>query len=189
MGQSYSNTWQYQVVVKAPVTYANKRFEEKEELRDSHILWEMDREKTYFRSALEKMSPSKIKDKLDHEKMRRTNNNFLAPVTESPKKSAVSALGVVKATPMIKVESQSHGAENTRDRTQNGFYSAASEGGSPNKIMSMTMPNGFRSKAGMNQSEIKEVVKSYFDKSPSTQQIVYPSSCTSPKNSNDRNNV
>ena len=57
MGSSYTNTWQYNVVVKAPITYANRNFEENEELRESHILWEMDREKTYFRSALEKINP------------------------------------------------------------------------------------------------------------------------------------
>jgi len=190
------------------VTYANKKFEEKEELRDSHILWEMDREKTYFRSALEKINPSKIKEQLEFEKMRRTNNGFLSlnqcAIDKtvdggSPTKSgAATAMAVgKKITSPIKIESASHGAENTRDRTQNGFYSSAvsSDGGSPSKLMSMTMPNGFRSSAkkaeGMNQSEIKEVVKSYFDKSPSTNHLNYggPSSGASPKNNNDRNNV
>jgi hypothetical protein len=50
------------VVVKAPVTYNNKKFEEKEELREAHLLWEMDHEKTYFRSALERINPQNIRN-------------------------------------------------------------------------------------------------------------------------------
>jgi hypothetical protein len=70
---SYPNAWQYTVVTKAPQTYFNKKFEEKEELRESHILWEMDREKTYFRSALERLNPQHIRNQVEMEKMRRTN--------------------------------------------------------------------------------------------------------------------
>jgi len=48
-------------MTKAPVTYFNKNFEEKEELREAHILWEMDHEKTYYKSVMEKMSGKKVK--------------------------------------------------------------------------------------------------------------------------------
>ena len=71
--QSYSNTWQYKVVVQAPQTYYNKKFEEKEELREQHVLWELDREKTYFRSAMEKINGQQIRTELENEKLRRTN--------------------------------------------------------------------------------------------------------------------
>ncbi len=70
---SYPNTWQYNVVAKAPMTYFNKNFEEKEELRETHILWEMDREKTYYKSAMEKFSPQKLREVADNERFRRTN--------------------------------------------------------------------------------------------------------------------
>ncbi len=70
---SYTNSWQYNVMVKAPVTYYNKKFEEKEELREQHIQWELDREKTYYRSALEKINPQEIKNQMENEKVRRTN--------------------------------------------------------------------------------------------------------------------
>lgn len=77
-----------------------------------------------------------------------------------------------------------HQIATIHERTGSGFYnsSAASTnngnpgGMSPLKLMSMTMPKGFVSpkngkKGGaheMNKSEIKEVVKSYFDKAPPT---------------------
>jgi hypothetical protein len=70
---SYSQAWQYTVVVKAPVTYFNKKYEEKEELRDAHIIWEMDRERTYYKSAMEKIPPSKIKEQAELERQRRSN--------------------------------------------------------------------------------------------------------------------
>jgi hypothetical protein len=70
---SYSQAWQYTVVVKAPVTYFNKKYEEKEELRDAHIIWEMDRERTYYKSAMEKIQPSKIKEQAELERQRRSN--------------------------------------------------------------------------------------------------------------------
>lgn len=70
---SYSQAWQYTVVVKAPVTYFNKKYEEKEELRDAHIIWEMDRERTYYKSAMEKIQPSKIKEQAELERKRRSN--------------------------------------------------------------------------------------------------------------------
>jgi hypothetical protein len=60
-------------VTKAPVTYFNKNFEEKEELREAHILWEMDHEKTYYKSVMEKMSGKKVKKEADNERLRRTN--------------------------------------------------------------------------------------------------------------------
>jgi hypothetical protein len=70
---SYSQAWQYSVVVKAPVTYFNKKYEEKEELRDAHILWEMDRERTYYKSAMEKITPQKIREQAELERQRRSN--------------------------------------------------------------------------------------------------------------------
>lgn len=52
--------------------------------------------------------------------------------------------------------------------------------------MSMTMPSGFRTATkkpeAMKQNEIKDVVKSYFDKSPSTQLLSPPTQGSSPKN-------
>lgn len=60
-------------MVKAPVTYFNKKYEEKEELRDAHIIWEMDRERTYYKSAMEKIQPSKIKEQAELERQRRSN--------------------------------------------------------------------------------------------------------------------
>lgn len=55
--QSYTNSWQYNVVVRAPQTYHNTKFPEKQQLNEAHILWEMDREKTYFRSAMDRINP------------------------------------------------------------------------------------------------------------------------------------
>jgi hypothetical protein len=43
------------------VTYFNKNFEEKEDLRETHVLWEMDKEKTYYKSAMEKISGKKLR--------------------------------------------------------------------------------------------------------------------------------
>ncbi len=59
--------------MKAPVTYFNRKYEEKEELRDAHILWEMDRERTYYKSAMEKIQPQKIREQVELEKQRRSN--------------------------------------------------------------------------------------------------------------------
>ena len=70
---SYPNTWQYQVTAKAPATYFNKNFEEKEEIRETHVLWELDKEKTYYKSAMEKMSSKKVRQEAENERMRRTN--------------------------------------------------------------------------------------------------------------------
>ena len=60
-------------MVKAPVTYFNKKYEEKEELRDAHIIWEMDRERTYYKSAMEKITPQKIREQVELERQRRSN--------------------------------------------------------------------------------------------------------------------
>jgi hypothetical protein len=81
---SYSQAWQYNVVVKAPITYFNKKYEEKEELRDQHIVWEMDRERTYYKSALERIPPQKIREQIEQDKQRRTNmlNALTANVME-----------------------------------------------------------------------------------------------------------
>ena len=65
---SFSQAWQYQVVVKAPVTYFNKKYEEKEELRDAHIIREMDRERTYYKSAMEKIQPAKVREQIELER-------------------------------------------------------------------------------------------------------------------------
>ncbi len=70
---SYSQAWQYQVVVKAPITYFNKKYEEKEELRDAHIIREMDRERTYYKSAMEKIQPAKVREQIELERQRRSN--------------------------------------------------------------------------------------------------------------------
>jgi hypothetical protein len=48
------------VTAKTPATYFNKNFEEKEEIREAHVLWELDKEKTYYKSAMEKMSSKKV---------------------------------------------------------------------------------------------------------------------------------
>lgn len=194
---SYTNAWQYNVVVKAPMTYHNKNFEEKEELRESHILWEMDREKTYFRSAMERINPQQIKNQVDTEKIRRTNmmmslNHNVMDKTQnvehlSPTKVISGSLKKLptnfSATKKSPFQLPNGGERyEAHDRTQSGFYnssaaasSAINGGTSPIKLMSMTMPKGFLSpknaqkKANeMNKSEIKDVVKSYFDKSPST---------------------
>lgn len=60
-------------MVKAPVTYFNKKYEEKEELRDAHIIWEMDRERTYYKSAMEKIQPAKVREQVELERQRRSN--------------------------------------------------------------------------------------------------------------------
>ncbi len=61
------------MVVKAPVTYFNKKYEEKEELRDAHIIREMDRERTYYKSAMEKIQPAKVREQIELERQRRSN--------------------------------------------------------------------------------------------------------------------
>ena len=61
------------MTAKTPATYFNKNFEEKEEIREAHVLWELDKEKTYYKSAMEKMSSKKVKQEAENERMRRTN--------------------------------------------------------------------------------------------------------------------
>lgn len=159
---SYTNAWQYQVVAKAPHTYFNKKFEEKEELRESHILWELDREKTYYRSALERINPQQIRNQMEAEKLRRTNmqmslnQNVMEKTYESASKFSNSLKKLPSVTSKPKSpfkEGAFHQINTIHERTGSGFYNssaastmngAAGAGGvSPLKLMSMTMPKGF----------------------------------------------
>jgi hypothetical protein len=58
------------------MTYFNKNFEEKEQLRETHVLWEMDKEKTYYKSAMEKIQGKKLMQEVENERLRRTNMGF-----------------------------------------------------------------------------------------------------------------
>lgn len=176
--------------MKAPQTYFNKKFEEKEELRESHILWELDREKTYYRSAMERMNPQAIRNQVETEKMRRTNmlmslnHNIMEKSTNLEVQSSKFSNSLKKlptnfSNKKSPFKEGGYQIAKGHDRTASGFYNtsgmSSNGGASPIKLMSMTMPKGFVSpknarKGGemMNKTEIKEVVKSYFDKSGNT---------------------
>jgi hypothetical protein len=144
--QSYTNSWQYNVVVKAPTTYQNKKFEEKEELRESHILWELDKEKTYFRSAMEKINPYNIKTQNETEKLKRTEmlnalNSNIMEKTSNDGLSLSKGSGSLKK--LVSSVSKKKSPEREGESPKN-FSSAISNGGnSPIKLMSMTMTQGF----------------------------------------------
>lgn len=124
---------------------------------------------------------------MEAEKLRRTNmqmslnQNVMDKANDAGSKFSNSA----KKLPSVLSKQKSpfkevafHQINIIHERTGSGFYnsSAASTvngGMSPLKLMSMTMPKGFVSPNNsrkapheMNKTEIKEVVKSYFDKSP-----------------------
>jgi hypothetical protein len=176
------------VVVKAPQTYFNSKFEEKETLREQHVLWEMDREKTYFRSAMDKINPQQILKQQETEKLRRTNmmmslnHNVMDKTTTHPEGFSKAASHSFKKLPtaLSSKKDNYQGDEDPEDerpaltpayKSHNSSVGGPNNGAmSPSKLMSMTMPKGFLSpkshkKGGdMNKKEIKDVVKSYFDR-------------------------